>query len=70
MTKIKRKTETEMKITLTTMRSLMGESFRNLADDEIDGVILNEEFEIIGFDPSSITLRITRYIEDEEDDEE
>lgn len=66
MTKTKRDVETEIEVTLCLMQDLMGEILWDMVNDKIDGVIFHEEFEIVGFDPSSVVLKVTGYIVEDE----
>ena len=66
MTKVRRDIETEIEVSLCMMQDLMGESLCDMADEKIDGVIFNKGYEIVGFDPFSVVLKVTGYVREDE----
>jgi hypothetical protein len=66
MTKVRRDIETEIEVSLCMMQDLMGESLCDMADEKIDSVIFNKGYEIIGFDPFSVVLKVTGYVREDE----
>lgn len=62
MTKTRQKIETEIEVSLCMIQDLMGESLGDMANEKINGVIFHEEYEIVGFDPSSVVLKVTGYV--------
>lgn len=62
MTKNRQNIETEIEVSLCMIQDLMGESLWDMVNEKIDGVIFREEYEIVGFDPGSVVLKVTGHI--------